>query len=131
MTIGAGMLHHLLCKAVVSISKGRKKELEQIQNLLARRTLENDVVVIEGEPGIGKTRLLEQIMDDAESHGKRVIHVEGDLANTQSSGHISNSIVSMLINQDGEKDRILSLVKDDMEIMENLYLLSDILTTKV
>lgn len=36
--------------------------------------------MIEGEAGIGKTRLLEQIMDDAEKQSFRVIHVEGDLA---------------------------------------------------
>jgi len=37
-------------------------------------------MVIEGEAGIGKTRLLEQLMDDAEKENFRVIHVEGDLA---------------------------------------------------
>lgn len=89
------------------------------------------MLVVEGEPGIGKTRLLEQIMDDAESHGKRVIHVEGDLANTQSSGHISNCIVNMLLDQDGEKDRILSLVKNDNDIMDHIHLLNDIISIKV
>jgi len=45
-----------------------------------RKFKRSEIMVIEGEAGIGKTRLLEQLMDDAEKENFRVIHVEGDLA---------------------------------------------------
>ena len=52
-------------------SKGRSKERDEIKRLLhsikADHTEESRrVVIVEGEAGIGKTRLLEEFMDDAE-----------------------------------------------------------------
>ena len=102
---------------------------------MKQRALNNEIVVIEGEAGIGKTRLLEQVMDDAEEKDKGVIFVEGDLANAQTAGHISNSIVKLLLveqgNGDKGKESVINLVKDDQEIVENIHLLSDLLSIRV
>ena len=110
----------------------RKNELEKFRELLASKSVDSRVVVVEGEPGIGKTRLLEQVMDDAEVLGKRVVYIDGDLTYSQAAGHVKNSIVKLLLDLDGnEQERLLNLVEDDEDIVEHLHLLNDIFTVSV
>ena len=86
------------------------------------------MIVIEGDAGIGKTRLLEQIMDEGEKRRFRVIHVEGDLAQAQTSGYISNNVIKLIFELDSlERDLLFNAFKDDDEIMENLNLIKDLL----
>lgn len=80
-------------------------------------------------------------MDDAERRLYRVIHVEGDLAQAEMSGHISNTILKMFFDQGVsgvgggviEKETMLALFKKsgDVELMENLHLIKDVLQMSV
>uniref|UniRef100_A0A7M5XBN8 Guanylate cyclase domain-containing protein n=2 Tax=Clytia hemisphaerica TaxID=252671 RepID=A0A7M5XBN8_9CNID len=109
---------------------GRKKELDQIDRLFEehKHNVKSHVIVIEGDAGIGKTRLLEQIMDEGEKRRFRVIYVEGDLAQAQTSGYISNTVIKLIFELDSlERDFLFNAFKDDDEIMENLNLIKDLL----
>lgn len=74
-------------------------------------------------------------MDDAERRLYRVIHVEGDLAQVEVSGHISNTIIEMFFDpgfsDSGvmEREAMMVLLKKsgDIELMENLHLIKDVL----
>ena len=79
-------------------------------------------------------------MDDAERRLYRVIHVEGDLAQVDMSGHISNTIIKMFFDQGVgggigvlEKEAMITLLKKsgDLELIENLHLIKDVLQISV
>ena len=78
-------------------------------------------------------------MDDAERRLYRVIHVEGDLAQVEMSGHISNTIIKMFFEQGVsgvggvEREAMMTLFKKsgDTELMENLHLIKDVLQISV
>ena len=57
-----------------------------------------------------------------------MIHVEGDLAQAQSSGYISNNVIKLIFELDNmERDALFNAFKEDDEIMENLHLIKDLL----
>lgn len=79
-------------------------------------------------------------MDDAERRLYRVIHVEGDLAQVEMSGHITNTIIKMFFEQGisggggvMEREAMMTLFKKsgDVQLMENLHLIKDILQISV
>lgn len=93
----------------------------------------SEVVIIEGEAGIGKTKLLEEFMDDAEKCHMRVIHAEGDVSHAQSTYYIVNTLMRAFFDVEGESREkyIMSIINEDAEITENIGLLSDIISTYV
>ena len=77
-------------------------------------------------------------MDDAERRLYRVIHVEGDLAQAEMSGHISNAIIKLFFDQGiggvgFEREAMMSMLKksNDPQLMENVHLIKDVLHLSV
>jgi predicted ATPase len=54
---------------------GRAGELSRLDRALDEIAgSAGDIVLLDGEPGIGKSRLVEATLDEAESRGLRVLH---------------------------------------------------------
>jgi DNA-binding CsgD family transcriptional regulator len=79
-------------RAVVNLL-GRTDELELIEALLARRSPTGPCLLLRGEPGIGKTTLLDAAAARAEAAGMRVLHASG----AQSEAEISFSALHQLL----------------------------------
>ncbi|XP_057290575.1 adenylate cyclase type 10-like isoform X2 [Hydractinia symbiolongicarpus] len=116
---------------------GRKQEMRVWRELMKKQKVgslhRSEVVIIEGEAGIGKTKLLEEFMDDAEKCHMRVIHAEGDVSHAQSTYYIVNTLMRAFFDVEGESREkyIMSIINEDAEITENIGLLSDIISTYI
>src|SRR6516225_6528022 len=68
------MLHNLAAQQQSPLT-GRKRELHQLWNLFeASATGQTHVVFVSGEPGIGKSRLLQEMAMRVEEAGALVLH---------------------------------------------------------
>eukprot|EP00794_Sanderia_malayensis_P020042 gene20042-22009_t len=117
---------------------GREKEVSQISEILqkAKENTNVNAVAIEGEAGIGKTRLLEEVMDIAENEGFRLHYIEVDSSQSLAPFNVIGMLVSSLLGLEHcrsslEKEHILFDIVKDKEIRQDLSLLNDLIGTEV
>jgi AAA ATPase domain len=65
---------------------GRGPELELIGSFLDRAAAEAGALLLNGDPGVGKTMLLDAAAAAAEAAGSRVLRVAGLLSNARQAG---------------------------------------------
>jgi AAA ATPase domain len=108
---------------------GRSAELDAVRQRLARgRAAGYEIVLIEGEPGIGKSRFLAEVLTDAA--GRRALHADADeLERTRPFGPLADALgcrvssadplcaeIARLIDEGAAEFRITSmpgLARDD------------------
>jgi DNA-binding CsgD family transcriptional regulator len=56
---------------------GRERELERIRSFLARAAADGDALLLSGEPGVGKTALLDAAAEEASAAGTRLLRAAG------------------------------------------------------
>ena len=56
---------------------GRERELERIRSFLARAAADGDALLLSGEPGVGKTVLLDAAAEEASAAGTRLLRAAG------------------------------------------------------
>lgn len=56
---------------------GREREFERIRSFLARAAADGDALVLSGEPGVGKTVLLDAAAEEASAAGTRLLRAAG------------------------------------------------------
>ncbi|GAA1191432.1 AAA family ATPase [Pseudonocardia alaniniphila] len=56
---------------------GRERELERIRSFLARAAADGDALLLSGEPGVGKTVLLDAAAQEASAAGARLLRAAG------------------------------------------------------
>lgn len=91
------------------------------------------VTVVEGEAGVGKTRLLEEFLDEAQHIQLRVIHLEGDLSRSQSSRYFVSMLANSVLQMDDiERSKyITKIIHSHSDELEHIGLLHDLLGSHV
>jgi DNA-binding CsgD family transcriptional regulator len=56
---------------------GRERELERVRSFLARAAADGDAMLLSGEPGVGKTVLLDTAAEEASAAGARLLRAAG------------------------------------------------------
>ncbi len=118
---------------------GRQKERQQIVEM-ARTLLDenkNGVVIIEGETGIGKTRLIEDLRREAE--GLSLMALKGGATAVEKSTpyHAWRSVFSQLLDMEvltdpqDRQQHILALLEDEPEFLTNAPLLNAVLSLEL
>ncbi|XP_067031685.1 LOW QUALITY PROTEIN: adenylate cyclase type 10-like [Acropora muricata] len=122
---------------------GRSDEVNEIKQLLqtiksndALGTSNTRFVSIEGEGGIGKTRILEEIMDVAEDEDYKVDFVEADLGHAHTPYYVVQNLVTNLLELDTcrtapEREHALMQHITDLKLRERMFLLNDLLGTHI
>ncbi|XP_078349307.1 adenylate cyclase type 10-like isoform X2 [Oculina patagonica] len=122
---------------------GRGKEIDDMRELLhaikcddTRKSGNRRVVVIEGEGGIGKTRVLEALMDTAEDEDFKVDYVEADMAHAHTPYYVVQTLITNLLELDtcrtaSEKEHALIEHITDHKLREKMFLLNDLLGTHI
>ncbi len=87
---------------------GRTAERKQLTLLLQalHDTSQGGTVVIEGEPGIGKSRLLDDLRLQAETAGIRALLGAGDALDSQTAYHVWRPVFHQLLRLDALPDDI-------------------------
>ncbi len=88
---------------------GRAEELELITSFLERAVIAGGVLLVAGEPGIGKTALLNSAAEDARGSGSRVLRVEGVEFEASLAFSGLNQLLMPLV---GEFDELAELHRD-------------------
>ncbi|HXD09216.1 MAG TPA: AAA family ATPase [Anaerolineales bacterium] len=91
------------------------------------------IVIIEGEAGIGKSRLLADFMEQANQRGVRVLYGEGDPIESGTQYYAFRRILESIFNlaevEDSQqaRERILTAIEGDKFLLERAPLLGEIL----
>ncbi len=118
---------------LVGRSAERSILIEALDDLVGTGT--KKTVLVNGEAGIGKTRLVESLIDTAESRGIRVVAGFGSPIETSTPYFAWRSVLSDLLgldavpNDPGSRRRhVLRSLRPHPELMENASLLNDVLS---
>ncbi|MCB0034586.1 MAG: AAA family ATPase, partial [Anaerolineales bacterium] len=114
---------------------GREEERGRISNHLKRFLQGGRVgtVFIEGEAGIGKTRLVDELRRQAETYGITVFTGQGDAIETSTSYHAWRGVFSQMLDLtvmndvDARRRHVLDLLEMEEDIIEFAPLLNGIL----
>lgn len=102
---------------------GRTREREVLSKHVQRLVREQvaSVVVLRGEPGIGKSRLTEELVQQARTLGVRVMHAGADPLESSTAYHVWRPIVAALLGldpQDAQK-RLRELVRAGLGALDD------------
>ncbi|XP_048586687.1 adenylate cyclase type 10-like isoform X2 [Nematostella vectensis] len=120
---------------------GRERECEEMRTFL--HTVKCDdtslagnrrLVIVEGEGGIGKTRLLEEFMDVAEEEEFRVDYVEADMAHAHTPYYVVQMLITILLELEptrtpAEREHVIKDHITNTALLEDISLLNDLLGT--
>ncbi|XP_033119981.1 adenylate cyclase type 10-like [Anneissia japonica] len=121
---------------------GREKEIEECM-LQLRKMKENpkgstysNIVIYDGESGIGKTRMLDAIIIEAMNEGVRVLPLALTINDHNTPYYTVRSLIQMLMEMEGcqshvEREHILLKHTQNESIREDLCLLNDLLMIKM
>ena len=115
---------------------GRRPELDRIKTWIEQEgEIQSQVLLLEGEAGIGKSVLLADISDLSIKHGMRVILVECDAIERTTPYFVWRAILSELlgtsriVDRQEQKTRVEEFCKPDAQLASRLSLLNPFLGT--
>ena len=112
---------------------GHERQQQQIVDILKehQETASARVILIEGEAGIGKSRLVQHLVQSAEAFGYSVLTGSGDSIEETSPYHVWRPVVRQLLEEiPGEgapADRLFEWLKSEPKLAERVPLLNSIL----
>ena len=122
---------------IYQLIAGRHEEIKTIKKVFQKLKMgflsSDKVTVVEGEAGVGKTRLLEEFLDEAQHSQLRAIHLEGELSRSQSSRYFVSMLANSVLQVDDiERSKyIMKIIQSHSEELEHIGLLHDLLGTHV
>jgi class 3 adenylate cyclase/tetratricopeptide (TPR) repeat protein len=114
---------------------GRHAERQLLRNRLESLARHNTggVVILEGEPGIGKSRLVTDVIERAVARGIRTLLAAGDPIERSTAHHVWGALLAKLLGLDATADRgaaerrVMDLLQSDEKLLPFASLLNPIL----
>lgn len=107
---------------------GRESELRTFNHLLDQymKKRMKKVVVITGDQGIGKARLLDEFMDEAAKKFYRIVNLQLD--GQEDNQHIGSNLAKLLLGSTDEERQVhfLPMMQEDQEMKDRVGLIADV-----